>query len=239
MLEADKPIGQLAVENPASTAVFEQLGIDYCCGGQKSLSEACKDKGLNVQAVLESIRAAAPHPQEPNRDWSKATMTELTEHIENTHHAYLKRELPRLDSLTRKVADRHGQKHPEMQRVRDIFMNFKAELESHMAKEELILFPLCRRLETERRPFPMHCGSVQNPIRVMIAEHEDAGGALEQFRNLTGNYIPPSDACDSYRLLLSSLQHLQADMHLHIHKENNILFPQAIEAESRLLMLNT
>jgi regulator of cell morphogenesis and NO signaling len=234
MSVTETTVGQLVSERPARARVFEKFGIDYCCGGKKPLEQACSDKGVDLQKVLDDLRAAEQQGSPDDTDWVKATMTELAEHIQQTHHAYLKQELPRLDAITNKVAAVHGDRHPEMVQVREVFVNLKAEMESHMAKEEMILFPLCRKLDTAKEAFASHCGSVQNPIRVMIAEHEDAGHALEQFRTLTHDYTPPTDACNTFRALLDSLRQLEADMHQHVHKENNILFPRAIEAEAAL-----
>jgi regulator of cell morphogenesis and NO signaling len=162
-------------------------------------------------------------------------MVALPAHIEQTHHAYLKQELPRLDTLTAKVARVHGPENPNLVRLREIFVEFKAELDSHMAKEEQILFPLCRRLESARSAVASHCGSIQNPIRVMIMEHDHAGNAMEQFRELTDNYTAPEEACNTYIAMFDSLRQLEQDMHQHVHKENNILFPRAIEAEAALV----
>lgn len=226
-------VGQLVADLPARARVFENHGIDYCCGGRRPLAEACKQKGLDPAIIVRDLEALET-PATPAKNWTTTSLTELAGHIEQTHHAYLRQELPRLDFLTHKVASVHGGNHPSMARVREIFVHFKAELESHMAKEEQILFPICRQLDSAQQSFPMHCGSVRNPIRVMIAEHDDAGEALEQFRALTNNYTPPADACNTFRALVDSLRQLEADMHQHVHKENNILFPRAVEAELRL-----
>jgi regulator of cell morphogenesis and NO signaling len=234
MTLTETTVGQLVTEKPARARVFEKFGIDYCCGGKKPLAQACGEKGLDPQAVLNELSIADQQKNASDKDWSQATLTELADAIEATHHAYLKEELPRLDFITEKVARAHGVNHPEMVQVRQIFIDFKAELDSHMFKEEQILFPLCRRMEEATEAFAGHCGSIANPIRVMVAEHEDAGNALEQFRKLTHDYTPPADACNTFRALLDSLRQIEADMHQHVHKENNILFPRAIELEARL-----
>jgi regulator of cell morphogenesis and NO signaling len=234
MTTLEMTVGQLVAEKPARARVFEKHGIDYCCGGKKPLSIACQEKNVSIDQVVRDLDAAEQHDRNTvEQNWLNRTMTELTRHIEQTHHAYLKQELPRLDMITKKVAAVHGENHPEMVQVREIFVGFKAELESHMMKEEMILFPLCRQFEQEgAAEMPVHCGSVQNPIRVMIAEHDDAGHALEQFRTLTNDYTPPADACNTFRALVDSLRQLEADMHQHVHKENNILFPRAVEVEA-------
>jgi regulator of cell morphogenesis and NO signaling len=182
--------------------------------------------------MLAIVDDAAPRDE---RDWTKATITELCDDVESTHHAYLKQELPRLEFMARKVATRHGDHHPELVDLRDVFLAFKAELETHMAKEERILFPLCRQLDRAEAPFAAHCGSVQNPIRVMILEHDHAGNDLERMRELTNGFVPPPDACNTYRAYFDALAQLEQDMHRHVHKENSVLFPKAVEAERRLV----
>jgi regulator of cell morphogenesis and NO signaling len=225
-------VGELVVEKPARARVFENLGIDYCCGGKKPLSQACEEKGLDAKTVLRLLDVIdRQQASGSDRNWAGATMTELADHIEQKHHAYLRQELPRLDALTTKVANAHGPRRPELLEVRQLFLHFRAELESHMAKEEQILFPICRAMDRGQPEAGRHCGSVQNPIRVMVQEHDDAGHALERFRTLTHNYTPPEDACNTYRAMLDSLAQLEHDMHEHVFKENSILFPKAIAAE--------
>lgn len=226
-------VGELVVERPARARVFEKLGIDYCCGGKKPLSQACQEKGLSVEQVVAELDQDQT-AKEGERNWANASMTDLCDHIESTHHAYLKQELPRLEFLTGKVASVHGDRHPELLEVRDIFLALKAEMDGHMMKEERILFPMCRQLDKADGPMAFHCGSIANPISVMIAEHDNAGEALEQFRKLTGGYTPPADACNTFRATYDALRQLEEDMHQHVHKENNILFPKAEGAEKRL-----
>ncbi len=233
-VDPEATVGQLVAEQPARSRVFERLGIDYCCGGKRPLSAACAAKELELEAVkreLESIDRVTPAPQ---TDWTEATLTELADHIQQTHHDYLREALPRLTHLTQKVASAHGDKDPRLVDLAEVFAEFRLELEAHMAKEELVLFPLCRTLDgaTERPVF--HCGSVHNPIRVMVLEHDDAGAALERMRSLTDGYTPPAHACNTYRAMLQALEELEADMHQHVHKENNILFPRAAAAEAGL-----
>ena len=230
----ERTIGELVAERPARARVFEGFKIDYCCGGKKPLADACRARGLDPQTVLDMLAIVDDTAPREERDWTKATITELCDNVESTHHAYLKEELPRLDFMARKVAMRHGDHRPELVELRDVFLVFKDELESHMAKEEQVLFPLCRRLDRGDASSPSHCGSVQNPIRVMIREHDDAGNALERMRDLTHGFVPPGDACNTYRAYFDALATLERDMHRHVHKENSVLFPKAIEAERRL-----
>src|SRR5581483_9505995 len=230
----DRTVGQLVAEQPARSRIFERLGIDYCCGGGRSLADACAAKRLDAQAVLRDLEACDAAAPAPETDWTQATLTELCDHIEQTHHAYLRQALPRLSALTEKVARAHGAKDPRLLDLHATFGGLRAELEAHMAKEEFILFPLCRQLEGATARPRFHCGSVQNPIRVMVAEHADAGEALEEMRALTDDFTPPVGACNTYRAMLQALEELEADLHQHVHKENNLLFPRAAEAEAAL-----
>lgn len=230
----DKTVGQLVAEQPARSRVFEQFGIDYCCGGRKILSAACAEKNLDTKAILRQLEASDVAAPVAQIDWTQASLTELCDHIERTHHDYLREALPRLTALTTKVAEAHGAHNGRLLVLRDLFTQFRAELELHMVKEEGILFPLCRAMENETTRPTFHCGSVQNPIRVMIAEHDDAGEALATMRALTDDFIPPTNACNTYRAMLQALEELEGDMHQHVHKENNILFPKAETFEANL-----
>jgi regulator of cell morphogenesis and NO signaling len=230
-----RTVGELVTEKPARARIFETFGIDFCCGGKKPLEQACREKNLDPTQIVGVLNVLDQQVVTQEPDWSKAPMSELADHIVKTHHDYLRRQLPWLDFVTDKVARRHGDHDPRLLQVREIFISFKVELESHMAKEEQVLFPIVRRLESSTAPVRSHCGSVQNPIRVMIAEHDDAGHAMSQFAALTDGYVPPDGACNTYRAMLDGLKELELDMHRHVHKENSILFPRAIEAEAKLL----
>ncbi len=229
----ESPVGQVAARQPEAIHILQQHGIDYCCGGDKSLDAACRDAGIDVQEVLAQIERAEPAESEAHGDGLDASLTKLCDHIEQTHHAFLRVQLPLLTQLIDKVVDTHGQHHPELRDVRRVFGELRAELEPHMMKEERILFPAVRALEqaSHRVAFPF--GSVQNPIRMMEHEHDNAGQGLRRLRELTGGFAAPDDACNAYRGLYEVLAKLEADLHEHIHKENNILFPRAAELEAR------
>jgi len=230
----DVTVGELVVERPGRARVFEKLGIDYCCGGKKPLTQACRDKGLDVTQVVRQLESYdLPHEADA-RDWSTAPLGDLADHIEQSHHQYLKEELPPLQALARKVAAVHGEAHPELSELYDVVVGFRNELESHMLREEAVLFPLCRKLDGTTVPEFLRNASIQGPISVMVREHEDAGDALARMRALTADFTPPAGACNSYRALFDRLATLERDMHQHVHKENNILFPRAVEAESKL-----
>ncbi|MEE8312911.1 MAG: iron-sulfur cluster repair di-iron protein [Myxococcota bacterium] len=227
------PVAQCVIERPSRARVFERLGIDYCCGGKEPLARACETKGLDPRMVLEAIeREDAKSPAAEERDWSRATLTELADHIENVHHSYLREELPRLASLIEEVVRAHGERHAELLECRDVFDSLRHELEAHLFKEERILFPMIRDLEASATLPDFHCGTLRNPIRVMEHEHDGAALALSRLRELTGDYAPPDDACNTYRAAFTGLAELEADLHRHIHKENNILFPRAVAEES-------
>jgi regulator of cell morphogenesis and NO signaling len=233
-LNADMTVGEMVAERPGRSRVFEELGIDYCCGGKMPLEQACREKGLDAGEVLERLESADAGSPGDERDWNEASMTELADHIEQTHHVYLRNELPRLTGLTARIREVHGSNHPELVEVERTFLGLREELESHMMKEEQVLFPIIRQMEQTESPETFHCGSVNNPIRVMEHEHDNAGQALSRLRELTGDYNPPEDACGTYRATLDALRELELDLHLHIHKENNVLFPRASRREAEL-----
>lgn len=225
------PVGQLVAQRPSCACILEQYGIDYCCDGKATLEIACRKNGLQVEEVLrklidanrKNLLSAAP-------DWTRASLKDLIDHIMVTYHQPLRQELSRVALLAEKVARVHGDHHPEMIDVRNTFDRFKAQLELHMQKEELVLFPGIISMEATGTPQIFGCGGgIEHPIDVMNQEHDDAGAALSAMRLLTHNYMPPADACASFKALLLSLAQIESEMHQHVHKENNILFPRALE----------
>lgn len=233
-LDAKTTVGNFVRDNPDRARVFESLSIDYCCGGKVPLDQACQKQGLDVTEVLQRLEQCDQSGfSEPLIDADSMTLTELANHIEATHHAYLKEELPRLDFMTEKVARVHGEHEPRLAQTRQAFLALKAELEPHMMKEERILFPIIRQLDQAKGPLQFHCGSVANPIRQMEHEHDQAGNALAILSESTDRYMPPDWACNTYRAMLDSLAKLEKDMHQHVHKENNVLFPKAIQMEAQ------
>ncbi len=236
----DTTVRNLVGRFPQTRPVFEKYGIDYCCGGGKCLAEAADGAGATVPELLAALQAAVAAPADrvaTDRNWFEAPLHELVDHILKTHHAYVKDALPRISGLLRKVQHAHGTRHGDM--LREVNAHFKLldeELTSHMMKEEMILFPNVVAAEAHRQgsgPPPSGCfGTVRNPIRQMEAEHEAAGEALRQIRKVTGGYVPPSDACATFRALYEELEQFEKDLHEHVHLENNILFPRAIEAEA-------
>jgi regulator of cell morphogenesis and NO signaling len=228
-------VGDLVKERPQRSRIFEELQIDYCCGGGESLADACGKRGLDPQAVLRQIEESDSQPAagEPELvDADAMSLTELVDHIEQTHHQYMKSELPRLDAMTQKVHEVHGESDVRLADVRRAFAGLYEEISNHLMKEEQILFPMIRQLESSTDLPAFHCGSVANPIRQMEFEHDNAGNALAVMHESTDGYQPPEWACNTYRAMLDGLKQLEWDLHQHIHKENNVLFPNAIRLES-------
>jgi regulator of cell morphogenesis and NO signaling len=229
-VDPNTTVGELVAESPGRARVFERLGIDYCCGGRVPLSQACAAKGLRAAAVLQELEAGDAQVAEAEADeWIAATPAALADFIVSTHHAYLRRELPRLDRMIGKVAQAHGGRHPELWELRSVFAVLRRELETHMLKEEWVVFPLLRRLEHEPTDGERSDG-LAALISAMEHEHRDAGAALARMRDLTNGYSPPSGACNTYRAMLAGLAELETDLHHHIHRENNLLFPRVLSA---------
>jgi regulator of cell morphogenesis and NO signaling len=236
---AEKTVRELALENFAATRVFEKLGIDYCCGGGKSIEEACRTANVRVDEVMKSIEAAGRlMPATPeDRHWQSESLADLAAYIINRHHQYTREEIARLHPVFDKVCSAHQQNHPVLLKMREVFRGLAEELTMHMMKEEMVLFPYVIRLEnagTRNEPVPSApFGTVKNPIAMMVHEHDSAGEALRALRQASRGYTPPDDACLSFRTLFTSLAELEADLHYHIHLENNFLFPRAIEMERK------
>ena len=228
---AGTAIGQLVAEQPSRAGIFEELGIDYYCGGSRTLAEACGEQQIAPDAVIDRLRAkddgsvSTRLPVNP----SAMSLTALADHIETTHHAYLQQTLPFLGGLFEKVMHAHGEKHAWLAEARDVFGEMYRELAAHMMKEEQVLFPMIRRIEAGDAMAAAHCGALGNPIQVMVMEHDQAGDALGRLRELSGGFNVPDGACDSFRALLVGLAEMDRDMHQHMHKENNILFPRSLE----------
>jgi len=236
-LSQDSTVGEIAARLPVSVRVFEKHGIDFCCGGKLSITEACRKSGLDPTGLLDEVEHAATASSENTVDWRSATLNNLIDHIIGVHHAYLKAQLPRIEAMLGKVLSKHSERHGDvLLPLAATFGPLKEELDAHLMKEEMILFPMIRGLEMAREtgqaPRPNHCGSLRNPIRVMVMEHDSAGEALARLRALTSGYTPPEDACNTYRAFYFELSELERDLHRHIHLENNILFPRAVEMES-------
>lgn len=230
-------LGELVAKDYRKAQVFRKYGLDFCCGGKKTVKEACATKGLDftkVEADLQATDRIPDNRQLPYTEWEAPF---LTDYIVNTHHAYVRKALPDVQFYARKVARVHGSRHPELIPVLQLVEKIAQEMTSHMVKEEQVLFPYIKALFTSNGELPSQAasfGSVQSPIAMMEAEHEDVGGALEEIRSLTNDYTLPGDACASYSLLYRLLEAFEEDLHLHVHLENNILFPKALDREKEL-----
>lgn len=244
-----KTVREIAVEMPATTRVFEEFKIDFCCGGGRRFDEACLNAGVAPEIVSRKINETI-HRSEQLRD-SAATaadeqspperknVSELIDYILETHHVFTKREIVRLTALAEKVRRKHGESHPELFFLENEFLALCADLMPHMRKEETVLFPFIRHLEmsaannlsSPRPPF----GTVKNPLRVMMTEHDTAGEILRKMRAIAKDYAVPENACPSFRALYFGLEELERDLHRHIHLENNVLFPRAVELEQKVL----
>ena len=232
----EKTVRELAVENPASTRIFESLGIDYCCGGGKSLRAACDAAKLDLNRVISLLDEKPLKPGE--RKWATEPLSELIQHIVDKHHVFTRNEINRLELLLNKVCGVHGKNHPELLKIHDHFTGLSQELKLHMMKEEQILFPYICRMEeaaVENHPMvPAPFGTVQHPVRMMVMEHDSAGESLSAIKEASNDYSAPADACISYKTLYAALKEFEADLHQHIHLENNILFPRAIAVEEKI-----
>ena len=217
--------------NPATARILEHHQLDYCCGGQRTLDQACAERGLDPAVILAELDDAGP---EAAPDWTTMSPTALVDHIETTHHRYLHEELPRLAALTEKVVGVHRLRHPELLDVQLTFTALRDDLEPHLVKEERVLFPMIRQLDAATAPPAFHCGSLANPIRMLLLEHDRAGELLAELRSITAGFEPPADACASYQALYRGLAEVEVDTHLHVHKENNVLFPAVLALEATL-----
>ena len=234
---ATKTVRDLAIEIAGATRVFENLGIDYCCGGKRSLADACAAAGIPLDDVEKSLATiSVSDPQLDGSSFLTAPLAELINHIVEKHHVFTKTEMTRLNALLDKVYSVHGQNHPELEKIRLLFQTLSAELEPHMMKEERFLFPFIIGMEDavdQKRPVQVpFFVTVANPVRMMMLEHDGAGELLKQMREASSDYAVPTDACISYQTLYQALDAFEKDLHQHIHLENNILFPRAVEIEA-------
>ena len=214
-------VAEIAATLPSSVRVFQRHDIDFCCGGKKPLGAVCADRGLPLDEVLSEIVASAAAPQALDHNWFIAPFTELTAHIVRTYHAPLREELPRLEAMAAKVAKVHGAKDDRLVRIAAIVSDLSDDLLMHMEKEEQILFPAINAIEVSGRAIRL-----EGPISVMEHEHDQAGAWLAELRSLTDGYQPPEWGCATLRALFAGLAELEATMHVHVHLENNVLFPR-------------
>ena len=235
MIQPTSTLREIALANPATIRVFERHNLDYCCGGRRALSLVCAEQKLDLDELVRELNSTG---REQSRfDPEKATLTELATYIVNTHHAWVRAELPRLLEMAAKVTAKHGPQHAELKQMLPLVQKLSSEMLDHMAKEEQILFPYVQALEKVQSgegDLPHACfPTVAYPIRAMEFEHEAAGALMEEFRALTRGYTLPADTCPTLAGLYAGLEDYERDLHRHAHLENNLLFPRAIELESK------
>lgn len=238
VLDRSKTVAELAADSLAAVKLFERHGIDYCCGGKRPLAAVCEEKGLDLSQVENELREAMAAGGGSGRDWNSAPLDELVDHIVTTHHNYLRREMPgiaaRLEKVYRVYNQRYGETFPGLP---EVYSEMEEELLSHLIKEERILFPAIKeyaKAAAAGEPLPPSpFGTVANPIKMMEAEHEETGVALGKIREITGQYALPDYACTTYRALIAGFKEMEEDIHMHIHLENNILFPRVLELEAK------
>ena len=229
---------QIVVENPGAARVFEEVGVDFCCGGDKSLKDACAHADVSLEEVLGRLRDNKTAIGARGVNWVNSPLSGLTQHIREKHHRYVREAIPRVRALLEKVKAKHGQNHPEIGEIENLFESLSHEMIMHMQKEEQILFPYIEGLERSTKGEgtlePPFFVSVRNPIHAMMKEHDSAGSLVKQIREASSGYTPPADACSSYQALYVNLREFEADLHQHVHLENNILFPRAVEMEAAI-----
>jgi regulator of cell morphogenesis and NO signaling len=235
---AEKTLAEIVTDNIRAAVIFEEFGLDFCCKGNRGLSDACADKKIDVQKIVNELTNLSDNSNGTQNvnDWH---LDFLVDYIVNNHHQYVRRMIPVISLHADKVASVHGQNHPETLKIADLFLAVREELEMHMMKEERILFPQIKQMvQTQKENgqyFPPPFGTIQNPIRMMENEHTSAGDALFQIREFSNNYTHPEDACNTFKALYSELKEFEEDLHKHIHLENNILFPKSIELEAEMI----
>lgn len=236
--EKEPTIGDLVTNDFRKAEVFKKYGLDFCCGGKKTLTKACKEKGLDVVQIEKELHEI-DITTNTTHDYNTWDIGFLAEYILNTHHKYVKQAIPVIYEYTQKVASVHGENHPEAVKIAEKFLIIADELNRHMRKEEEILFPYIKQLAEAKnngmKIGPSPFGTVGNPINLMEQEHELVGELFHDISELSSNYTPPADACTTYKLSYAKLKEFEDDLHQHIHLENNILFPKAIELEKELL----
>jgi regulator of cell morphogenesis and NO signaling len=231
-------VGELAVEMPISIRLFEAWKIDYCCGGKTPLAEACRSAGTSLDAFVAALERLAAVPDSAARDWSGERLTTMAAQIVGTYHGYTREELKTLAPLAAKVLGVHGERRPELAEVVTLIGDLTGDMLPHMLKEEQVLFPYVEQMEEAEagnRPAPIpFFGTVKNPVRMMMLEHDRVGELLARLRTVTGEYTPPQSACFSYRELYRRLSEFESKTHEHIHVENNLYFPRAVAMEDRV-----
>lgn len=232
-------IGELVAADFRKAEIFGKYGINFCCGGKKTVAEACAKNGVDVNLVERELRKVENQPNRNLHSFGSWNIGLLVDYIVNNHHLYVTRSLPFLHEISAKVARVHGDRHPEVVGIATHFEAIEQELVTHMHKEEMILFPYIKELAEAKqngsRVMPPPFGTIANPINMMEQEHDTVGNSMEAIEQLSNGFAPPNDGCTSYRILFAKLKEFQQDLHQHLHLENNILFPKALKLEKVLL----
>ncbi len=228
-------VGELVAEDYRTASVFKKYGIDFCCNGNRSIADACEKKQITAEPLLDALEQVTQQNNAATADYNSWSLLLLADHIEKKHHRYVSAKIQEIVPFLHKVARVHGDNHPELKEVYALFAECADELTDHMKKEEIVLFPYIRKMETAGSSATKpHFGTVQHPIRNMMQEHDTEGERFRKIAALTNNYTPPEDACNTYRVTFSLLKEFEEDLNLHIHLENNILFPKSIKLEEQL-----
>ena len=227
-----KSLAQIVHVNYRAAAVFEKYHLDFCCKGKRTLLQACEETGLNAMEVISQLELESQYTSsKATIDYTGLSLSQLADYIISHHHQYTKKELPSIAVCLQKIIAKHGGRHPEMLKVYQVFMSLKEEMELHMQKEEAILFPRIKEMESQLaigNPFKVHVSYLQSPVSMMEQEHDHAGTAMATIRELTSNYTLPEDACTTYKLSFAALAAFELDLHQHVHLENNMLFPMTL-----------
>jgi regulator of cell morphogenesis and NO signaling len=241
IIDQELKVAEVVSENIQTAHIFKKYGIDFCCGGGISIAKACDKKKVNINELLSELKSI-DNKMVPSQNYNNWKLDFLVDYIVNTHHSYVIEAFALLDSYTAKVSKVHGEHHPAVLEIERIYKEIKAELLAHMQKEEQILFPYIKQLVVSTKDntplIKSHFGTVRNPIQMMQQEHENAGDLLKEIAELTMNYTAPEGACNTFKAMYAKLDEFEQDLHLHIHLENNILFPKAILLEERLQNVN-
>ncbi|HLV70506.1 MAG TPA: iron-sulfur cluster repair di-iron protein [Xanthomarina sp.] len=237
--EAQKQIGQFVAEDYRTAAVFSNYGIDFCCKGHRTIEEVCAKNNIDSNELLNKLDKVLSGNTNQSIDYKSWPLDLLAEYIEKKHHRYVEEKTPVLRQFLDKLCKVHGERHPELFKINELFTASTGELAAHMKKEELILFPFIKKMVKAQIDkgsiLAPQFGSVENPIAMMMEEHDNEGERFRQIAELTNNYNPPADACNTYKVTFAMLDEFEKDLHLHIHLENNILFPEAAKLEKAFL----
>ncbi len=232
-------VKDIALSHPSVRRVPEEAQVDHCCGGEESLQKACVHAGVDSEEILKRLRENSRHVNPADANWTMAPLSDLTAYVRNNHHGYVREAIPRVTTLLEKVKAKHGKHHPELAEIEISFREVGKEMIMHMQKEEQILFPYIEALDRAANGKgilePPFFQTVKNPIRAMMKEHDAAGNLVRQIREASAEYAAPADACTSYKTLLQELHQFELDLHQHVHLENNILFPRAVELEGAVV----